>query len=148
MFTLPNGVVVFNATPHPITFQCPACAGREPGTSCRVCQDTGVLIAPVDKIINATVSETVAKIILQSGIELDGTDVPVFTLVTPSFERNDEGRAVIAGAKYDGAHLVVGSIIAAQAYPGQVVAMVPALGFERVPPDQKRMRTDKFTVFS
>lgn len=44
--------------------------------------------------------------------------------------------------------VVIGSIIAAQAYPGRVVAMVPVPGFERVPPSQKKMRADKFTVFT
>jgi hypothetical protein len=43
--------------------------------------------------------------------------------------------------------IIVGSIIAAQAFPGRVLAMVPAPGFERVPPAEKRMRDDKFTVF-
>lgn len=42
---------------------------------------------------------------------------------------------------------VVGSIIAAQAYPGRVVAMTPVPGFERVSPAEKRMRCDKFTTF-
>lgn len=41
----------------------------------------------------------------------------------------------------------VGSIIAAQAYPGQVVAMTPAPGFERVPPAEKLMSCEKFTTF-
>ena len=43
--------------------------------------------------------------------------------------------------------VIVGSLIAAQAYKGRVVAMVAAAGFERVPPAEKRMRDDKFTVF-
>ena len=43
--------------------------------------------------------------------------------------------------------MVVGSIIAAQAYPGLVVAMVPAPGYERRPPAEKRMRPDKFTIY-
>ncbi len=43
--------------------------------------------------------------------------------------------------------IIIGSIIAAQAFPGRVLAMVPAPGFERVPPAEKRMRDDKFTVF-
>ena len=43
--------------------------------------------------------------------------------------------------------LIIGSIVAAQAYPGQVVAMTPAPGYERVPVDQKRMNPDKFTIF-
>ena len=53
-------------------------------------------------------------------------------------------------SKLEAAHpgeLIVGSLIAAQAFPGRVVAIVAAVGFERVPPDQKRMRDDKFTVF-
>ncbi|GAH77449.1 unnamed protein product, partial [marine sediment metagenome] len=43
--------------------------------------------------------------------------------------------------------IIIGSIISAQAYPGEVFAMTPAPGFERVPPDQKRMNPFKFTMF-
>jgi hypothetical protein len=43
--------------------------------------------------------------------------------------------------------LIVGSLVSAQAYPGRVVGMTPAPGFERVPPDQKRMSIVKFNVF-
>jgi len=43
--------------------------------------------------------------------------------------------------------IIVGSIIAAQAFPGRVFALVPVPGFERVPPAEKRMRDDKFTTF-
>ena len=43
--------------------------------------------------------------------------------------------------------LIVGSIIAAQAFPGRVLGLIAAPGFERVPVDQKRMRSDKFTIF-
>ncbi len=43
--------------------------------------------------------------------------------------------------------VIVGSIIAAQAFPGRVFAMIPVKGFERVPPAEKRMRVDKFTTF-
>jgi len=32
-------------------------------------------------------------------------------------------------------------------FPGRVVALIPVAGFERVPPAEKRMRDDKFTVF-
>ena len=48
----------------------------------------------------------------------------------------------------NGTLVIVGSIIAAQAYPGEVAAMTPVEGFERVAPDQKRMRCDKFTTFA
>jgi len=43
--------------------------------------------------------------------------------------------------------LPIGSIIAAQAFPGRVFAMVPAPRFERVLPQQKRMSCEKFTTF-
>ncbi len=43
--------------------------------------------------------------------------------------------------------IIVGSLIAAQAFPGRIVALCAVAGFERVPTDQKRMRDDKFTVF-
>ena len=44
--------------------------------------------------------------------------------------------------------VIVGSIIASQAYPGKVVGLCPVPGFERVTPSEKRMRCDKFTVFT
>jgi len=43
--------------------------------------------------------------------------------------------------------IIIGSIIAAQAYPGKVCGMVPYPGLERVPVDQKKMQAEKFTVF-
>lgn len=43
--------------------------------------------------------------------------------------------------------LYIGSLAAAQAYPGTILAMIPQPGFERVPPNEKRMRVDKFTTF-
>lgn len=44
--------------------------------------------------------------------------------------------------------VIVGSIIAAQAYPGKVVGLCPVPGYERVAPSEKRMRCDKFTIFT
>ena len=43
--------------------------------------------------------------------------------------------------------IIIGSIIAAQAFPGRVFGMTPVPGFERVPPADKRMRNDKFVTF-
>ena len=43
--------------------------------------------------------------------------------------------------------IIVGSIIAAQAYAGKVFAMTPMPGFERVAPAEKRMNPAKFTTF-
>jgi len=44
-------------------------------------------------------------------------------------------------------HIIVGSIISAQAFPGRVYGMVPVPGFERVPPERKLVRDDKFSIF-
>ena len=41
---------------------------------------------------------------------------------------------------------IVGSIIAANAYKPWVVGLIPLKGFERVPPNEKRMNIDKFTI--
>lgn len=43
--------------------------------------------------------------------------------------------------------VIVGSVIAAQAFPGRVFGIIAAPGFERVPVEQKRMRCDKFVTF-
>jgi hypothetical protein len=121
MKTLPNGVTVFNATPHVIRFW------REDWQE------------PVEVEPDATVS---AKPVETEVRNINGVSF-VKTVFEPVF---DKAYAVAVVANDNGA-IVVGSIIAAQAFPGVVVAMTPAPGFERVPPDQKRMNPDKFTVF-
>ena len=121
MKELPNGVKVFNATPHVIRFWDPGWA--EP-----------VEVEP-DEVINARISEEV----------VESRENVVF--VRTRFTGTEQGAAVAAGALERGADVVIGSIVAAQAYHGRVVGMVPAEGFERVPPAEKRMRPDKFTTF-
>lgn len=124
--TFSNGDTVINTTPHELTFL----DGEE------------VKTVPV------------------SGILINGKPVETFShmmgkskMVKTIFEGNQEGREAIARIRQEARNegidniLIVGSIIAAQAYPGDVVAMIPAPGFERVPPDQKRMMVDKFTIF-
>lgn len=68
--------------------------------------------------------------------------------VRTRFVADEESAALLGEIEktYPGA-FVIGSIIAAQAFPGRVLAMVPVPGYERVAPEQKRMRADKFTVF-
>lgn len=74
-------------------------------------------------------------------------------LVRTAFHGTPEGEAVLdaieAWADENGFEnlRVIGSLIAAQAYPGRVLAMCPAPGFERVPTPQKRMTAEKFTTF-
>jgi len=47
-----------------------------------------------------------------------------------------------------GADLVVGSKHAARAYPGKVVAMIPAKNWENVLPPGLYMNPDRFAVYS
>ena len=119
MKTLPNNVTIFNATPHPIRFW-------KEGWDEPVEVETDVLI-------NAKPVETLVK--TENNVQF----------VKTNFVGDDAGKAVIGDVPQG--VLIVGSIIAAQAYPGQVVAMTPAPGFERVAPAEKRMNPDKFTVF-
>jgi len=128
MQTLPNGVTVFNATPHDITFW------REGWADV-------VVVAP-DTVINATPTEQPV-----SCVQVGNADWENVWFVKTVFLPNDVGFATIARAYEMGADVVIGSIIAAQAYPGKVAAMIPCVGFERVPPAEKRVRPDKFTVF-
>lgn len=128
MKTLPNGLVVFNATPHVIRFW-------DPGW------DYPVEVEP-DTVVNAEVSE----------VAVGSGGFPGF--VRTEFRPTPEGWAILEQAAAAGA-VIVGSIIAAQAYPWSrpgnfglyVCAMTPAPGYERVPPAEKRMRPDKFTVY-
>ena len=73
-------------------------------------------------------------------------------LITTEFIGTPEGEALIEkilqeAAAFVGPIRIIGSIIAAQAYPEKVVSMVAAKGYERVAPVEKRMSTEKFTVF-
>lgn len=106
MKTLPNGVTVFNATPHTITFWSPD-------------WDAPVEVE-TDKVISAS---PVEKIVGKDG---------VIIFVHTDFVGNPQGGATARQALRDGADVVIGSIIAAQAYPGLVEAMTPAPGYERV----------------
>lgn len=120
IFKFKNGVSILNATPHPIRFQD---------------GDELVEVAPSGVVINARIEEEVVK-----------EGVPTF--VTSSFKPDKASEEALSKIEkeFPGV-LVVGSIIAAQAFPGRVVGMTPVEGFERVPPEEKRMRSDKFTIF-
>lgn len=114
---------IINTTPHPIRFQS--------------ADGTVYEVPPSGVLINAQTVEVPAGR-HPSGVELVRTHFVADAASEEALERleRDNPDAVI-----------VGSIIAAQAFPGRVLALVPVPGFERVPPNQKRMRDDKFTVF-
>ena len=118
-----NGVAVVNTTPHPITFQ----------------DGAGTVTVPASQelLLNAVPAEQAVDDLL----------------VKTTFSGSSEGMKIIDAIQGtpmpEGARrrLIVGSIIAAQAYPGLVVAMTPAPGYERVAPAVKRMSVDKFTTY-
>lgn len=144
MKTLPNGITVFNATPHAITFW------REDWNDVvSVDPDERIDAKPEEKIVKDVRIDVVCDARGTGECQMCGGSgcLDFVSLVRTEFIGTDEGLAIIASAKAAGADLIVGSIIAAQAYPGDVVAMVPVSGFERVPPTEKRMRPDKFTTF-
>lgn len=118
--TFSNGVQIINCTPHEIRF---------------LDGEDIVTVEASGYKINATPQEQVVA------------ETPCL-LVKTVFVPSDEGRAELMDIKikYPKA-LIVGSIISAQAYPGQVVGMTPAAGYERVPPSEKIMATDKFSIF-
>lgn len=116
-----DGVDIINTTPHEITF----------GVG-----DHAVVNVPPMVLINAAAKEKPVR--NEDGVEL----------VKTVFEATDEGKDIIAELKGKFANaVIVGSIIAAQAFPGDVVGMTPCPGFERVPPAEKRMNPHKFTTF-
>jgi hypothetical protein len=123
-----RGVILINVTPHPITFR--SHDGEE------------FTIEPSGYVISAGTSERYVHPEGMKGYPLE--------FVKTSFVAADEELIKIQDIKdmYPGQKvLIIGSIIAAQAFPGQVVAMTPAPGFERVPISEKRMNPDKFTVY-
>lgn len=117
-----NNRTYVNTTPHPLTLR------DEKGADHTV--------PPCGILVNARAVEEPAG--ERDGVQFVSTR---FVADEQSARALDEIEAIHPGA------FVIGSIIAAQAFPGRVLAMVPAPGFERAPINEKRMRLDKFTVF-
>ena len=120
--TFSNGLRVINTTPHALTFL----------------DGDAVITVPVSPFI-----------VSGSAIEADAGNFGPVSLVKTVFRATKEGYEALneIAATYGEDVLPIGSIIAAQAYPGEVFGMTPAPGFERVPPAEKRMSTSKFTTF-
>ena len=128
-----DGKVIVNTTPHPINFL------NKDGETVIVPSS----VAPGERtspwVVNAKAVE-----------EQVGDD-----LVRTVFVGTPEGEAILdkieEWAREEGYYdnlRIIGSIIAAQAYPGRVLGMCPAPGFERVAPAEKRMTAQKFTVYT
>lgn len=114
---------IINTTPHTVTF--------------RNLDKTEFTVEPCGILINARIIEK------HISIHPSGADL-VRAYFISDYE-NSLALAELETANPDA--LIVGSIIAAQAFPGRVFGLTSAPGFERVPVDQKRMNPDKFTTF-
>lgn len=119
--TFKNGVTVVNTTPHPLKFQ-----DSISGELVSIPSDPALLI-------NARAEEVIMR--------------PMF--VKTIFKPEEEGTQKINAIKEVLGQnvIIIGSMIAAQAYPGLVYSMTPVEGFERVAPNEKRMRDDKFMTY-
>ena len=115
---IPEGII--NVSPHDMNFL--DSNGKE------------VVIASTC-ILNASAIEKVIK-------EKDG-----ITYVTPEFVPQKHLLPVLKELKAKG-FKVCGSLIAAQAYKGLVLALTPAKGYERAKWDQKKMALTKFTIYN
>lgn len=115
-------VKLVNTTPHPIRFD----YNGEP-----------VELPTSGVLINAKIEEKIVQ--QKNGV----------TFVRSTFVTDEKSSQILAEIEemYPDA-IIVGSIIAAQAYPGRVFGLTPAPGYERVPVDQKRMCLDKFVTFA
>ena len=115
---------IINTTPHALTMRC---------------GETGSVysLPPCGTVLSAKPAEQSA------GTHLLGAE-----LVRVSFEPDEVALSILARLETEHpGSIIVGSIISAQAFPGRVFALVPVAGYERVPPEQKQMRDDKFTTY-
>ena len=120
--TYVGGELIINTTPHEINF----------GVGRKYC----VEVVPPSVLINATVEETVVA--ERGGVEF----------VKSTYSGNSEGEEIIEKIyNIEKEVIIIGSIIAAQAYPGKVFGMCPCPGYERVAPAEKRMSCEKFITF-
>jgi len=125
-----NGVIVVNTTPHELTF-----------------------ISPEGEIVNVPSSVPEGGRAGYAVVNAHPAEIEVGPgLVQTIFEPSPEGQAIIDAIKEefetpDCKLRIVGSLAAANAYK-DIVGMVPAPGFERMPPAEKRMSVEKFNVGS
>lgn len=114
---------ILNCTPHAIMF-----INSETGNEYSV--------APSGYVLRAAPVETI--------VYEDGVNTFVKTIFVPS----DEGMAELEEIeeKYPD-HVIVGSIVSAQAFPGRVAGMIPTVETARSAPADKRYYDNKFNIF-
>lgn len=124
-YTFSNDVTVVNCTPHPIRFQ-------------DLTGEIVIIDSDLEYLINAEVQEEVT---IDSDLGIEFTQ--------PRFVANENGWGIVSRIRKEHGMdvVIIGSIIAAQAYGGAVCGMVPVPGFERVSPAEKLMCVDRFTRY-
>ena len=127
-----EGNIIVNVTPHPITF----------GTD-----DGGTITVPCSGIIvNAmTIERRIDDELVTTEFAKSEEDVKKIARIEKWYESKDEWDGDIFGNGRKRLR-IVGSFIAMNAYSGVICGMVPLKGFERVPPEQKRMDPHKFYI--
>lgn len=111
-----------NVTPHDINVQLP--------------DGTDAIMAKAGVQVNARSSETVSG-------ERDGV-----RFVRQSFSGSEADEAMLAALEVAVPNaFIIGSILSAQAYPGRILGLVSVPGFERMPPNEKKMLVDKFSIY-
>lgn len=125
-YRLSGNKVIVNTTPHNITF------GKEGYDETFIVPTSGIILnaKAIEKRIYSDIVKT-EFVSTPEGIQLIH-DIHEWFETTFDIE------------KYD--LRIVGSITAVNAYKPWVVGLTPLKGFERVPPNQKRMNIDKFTI--
>jgi hypothetical protein len=118
-----NGHQYINTTPHEIMFRDEATGDEFTVPKCGALINAKPVEVPAEGTNNIELVRTIWETDETSLVELEVIE------------------HLLPGA------IVIGSIIAAQAYPGRVLAMTPCQGFERVAPAEKRMNPRKFTTF-
>lgn len=125
-FETTNGTILMvNTTPHPLNIQD---------------KDGNVQVVPNNPewVINASTQESVvAPFLVKTVFKGTPEGLQKITQIEDWAKENYPTDVLI----------IVGSIIAAQAYPGKVFGLTPVPGYERVAPTEKRMNCDKFTTF-
>ena len=123
---LPNDTVIFNATPHSLNFW--------------DFKEGRVISARPDSVINTRPVEEVVE--RWKGVEF----VKVF------YNPEDKGLKLIESIRKEYPDIIiVGSVLAAMAYPGEVVASIPLKGSSdrlRSNTSSRRVCLDRFTVFN
>lgn len=128
-YRLSGNKVIVNTTPHDITF------GKEGYDETFIVPTSGIILnaKAVEKEIYSDDIVKTEFVPTPEGIQLIH-DIHEWFETTFDIE------------EYDLRLRIVGSIIAVNAYKPWVVGLTPLKGFERVPPNEKRMNIDKFTI--